>query len=136
MFVINAQDGACPGYYTYNGWVDHIGGSLFFRLPSRILDALKYFGLYKFSSGMGTGPVLTALAFHRCGEVDWEKTVVKDGFVSYDFPTVEVYGLSEETVHEKKRIRGVDGVPTTVTVTRSYDLPYRCIACSLGVDSA
>lgn len=42
---------------------------------------------------------------------------MKDGFVSYKFSTGEVYGLNKESVQAKKRVRGVDGVPTTVTLT-------------------
>lgn len=71
-------------------------GSLLFWLPVKILDALRYFGLYKFACRMGTDPVLTALAFHRCGEVDWSKTAVRDGFVAYDFPTGEVLASAKK----------------------------------------
>lgn len=89
---------------------------MLFRLLSKILVALKNFGLYNFNRRMGTDPVLTALAFHLCREVDWEKTALKECFVSHDFLTGRVYGLSEEAVQGKKRMRGVDGVPTTVTL--------------------
>lgn len=52
MFGINARDRAYLIYYTYITLFDHIGGCLFLRLPTKILDALKYFGLYKFASRM------------------------------------------------------------------------------------
>lgn len=65
---------------------------------------------------MGTDPVLTALAFHRCGEADSYKIAVRDGFVSYDCYTAELYGLSKEVVQERKRVRDEDGIPTTVTL--------------------
>lgn len=40
---------------------------------------------------MRTKPVLTAQAFHWYREVDWERTAVLKGFVSYDVRTEEVY---------------------------------------------
>lgn len=59
-------------------------------------------------SGIGTDPVLTAVVFHRCGELDWEKTAVKEGFVSFDFSTGKFYGLNEESVNCKRRsVRGM-----------------------------
>lgn len=48
--------------------------------------------------------------------MDWEKTTAKNGFVSYEVSTGEVYGLSEEVVQAKKRVRVIDGVPTTATL--------------------
>lgn len=33
---------------------------------------------------------------------------MRDGLVSYDFSTSEVYGLSEETVQSEKCVRDVD----------------------------
>lgn len=47
---------------------------------------------------MGTDTVLTALEFHRYGDIDWGKTAVRHRFVSNDFSTGEVYCLSEELV--------------------------------------
>lgn len=116
MLVLNAKDGASPKYYTYNARFEHIGGSLLFTLLSRIPDSLKYFDLYKITSHMGTDPVLTAPAFHRCGKVDLNKTAVREGLVSYDILTSEIYGLNEKAVQAKKRLRGVDGVSATVTL--------------------
>lgn len=53
---------------------------------------------------MGTDPVLTALVPHRCEEIAWEKTAVKDGFLFYGLPTGEVYRLSKKAVQAKKRV--------------------------------
>lgn len=36
--------------------------------------------------------------------------------MSYDFPTEKVYRPNEEAVQARKRVRGVDGNPTTVTL--------------------
>lgn len=47
---------------------------------------------------MGTDPILTAMTFHRCMEVDREKTDMKDGLVSQDFPTGKVNYVNEESV--------------------------------------
>lgn len=66
---------------------------------------------------MGTDPALTAIVFHRGGEVDWEKTTVKNRFVSYDFSTGEVYGLSEQSVQKRTRVMTVERVPTAVELT-------------------
>lgn len=45
IFVINARNGACPSHYIYNPRFNLIGGNLSSRLPSKILDILKYLGL-------------------------------------------------------------------------------------------
>lgn len=95
MLVVNAMDGGCTSYYTYNRRFNHIGGTRLLRLPTKILNAFQYFGLYKLASRMGTDLAITALSLHRCGKVDWSKTAMKDWFVSYDLPTVEFYGVSE-----------------------------------------
>lgn len=41
-------------------------------------------------SRMGTDPVLAALKFHWCRELDWDETAVKNSFVSSDAPTGKV----------------------------------------------
>lgn len=69
MLVIHARNGARPSYYKYNYRFNTLSGSPLLRLFNKILDVLKYFGLYKFALRMGTGPVLTAVAFHSCREV-------------------------------------------------------------------
>lgn len=58
MPFTNTRNGVCPSYYTYHERLDHIGGSLLFRFPVKILDALKYFGLYMFAHRMGTDPLI------------------------------------------------------------------------------
>lgn len=98
VFVVNAKDEACISYYTHDPRFDHVNGSLLFRLQLKILDALKYLGLYKVARRMGKDPILTILAFHRCSEVEWGKTNLRDGCVFYEFHTHEVYGLKEESV--------------------------------------
>lgn len=113
--VCNVRDGACSSYYTYNRRLDNIGGSLLFRFPRKVLYTLKFFCLYKPARRIATDPVSTALAFHMCGEVDCDKTAVSDGILSYDFPTDEANGHSKEVILAKKRVKGVDGVPMTVT---------------------
>lgn len=67
MFVINDGDGACSSYYTYNTRFDLIGGTFLSRLQSKIFNALKYFGLFKSASRLGTDPFLTTLASQQCG---------------------------------------------------------------------
>lgn len=69
---------ASASYYTHDVRSAHLGGSLLFHLPVKILDAMKYFGLYKFVHRMGTDPVLTAMTLHRCCEGDREETAVCD----------------------------------------------------------
>lgn len=41
---------------------------------------------------------------------------MRDGFVFYDLPNGKVYRLSEVAIQAKKRVRGVNGAPTTVTL--------------------
>lgn len=69
------------------------------------------------NSGIGSDLGLIALVFHWREEVEWDGTTLKDGFVSCDFPTTEMYSLSEEVVQAKKRVRGVVGVPKTPILT-------------------
>lgn len=47
---------------------------------------------------MDTDPVLTVIAFHSCFIVTWEKTAVRDGFVSYDLGMREFYRLEEKSL--------------------------------------
>lgn len=85
-------------------------------LRSKILAALKYFGLYKFAHRIDTDPILTAMASHGCSKVDWKKTAVRDGFVLYDFRTGEAYGLSKEAKASTKRIRSEDGASLSLVL--------------------
>lgn len=75
-----------------------VSGSLLFRFLVKILGALKYFGLYRFSQRMGTDPVMTAMVFHWSSKVDCERTAVCDRFVLYELCTGEVYWLGAESV--------------------------------------
>lgn len=43
---------------------DHVGGSMLFRLPVMIVDALKCFGTYNFAQRTGSDPVLTTVEIH------------------------------------------------------------------------
>lgn len=70
IFITYARDGSCHAYCTYNGRFDHTGCCLLFCLPVRILDALNYFGLYKFTDRIRTNVALVAVAFHGCSEVN------------------------------------------------------------------
>lgn len=124
MLVINAADGSCASYYSRSPRFDHVRGSILFRLPVKILDAIRYFGLYKFARRIGTAPVLAVILFHRCFEVKWEKTVLRDGYVSYDFRTGDVYGIEDETKPASKRIRGDDGANSS-NLLHVVSLPFR-----------
>lgn len=66
---------------------------------------------------MGTDLVLIAMEYHRYGAVDWQETAVEEIFVSYMIPTGKAYGLNEEWLQAKNRVRGFDGVPTMVILT-------------------
>lgn len=116
MFLINAKHGACLICYTHNRWLDRVSDSLLFQLSVKVLDALKYFVLFKFAQSIGADPVSTTIVFHRCAAVDWEKTAAGDGFVSYDFRTCEVYGREEESIPAVKRIRGNDGARSPIVL--------------------
>lgn len=69
MVVMNASDGACHCYYASKSRFDSLSGCPLFHLPDKRLDALKYFGLYKFGLRIGTDPVMTFIGLRRCGEV-------------------------------------------------------------------
>lgn len=100
MFVLNAWDRACPSCYTYKTRFDHMESSFLFKLPSKLFDYLKYFGSYKFFSLMETDPVLRAPVYHPCSEVDWDKLVVREGFMSYKFLCGKVYNFGEKSEQE------------------------------------
>lgn len=52
--------------------------------------------------------------FHLFQEVDRERTVVQDGFVSYDFKKGVVIDSDEETVQACNRLRGGADVPSCI----------------------
>lgn len=116
MFVKNARNGACHSYYPYNFRFDNLIGSLLYRLPGKILDALNYYGIYKFALRRGTDPLSTASEFLRCGEIYWEKTTVRDGFMSYDFRRDKIIGLEAETVQTDHGMRSGDVATTSDTL--------------------
>lgn len=50
MLVVIASDQSTPRYYMLNPRFAYLGarrGRVLFRLSEKILDALKYFGLYR-----------------------------------------------------------------------------------------
>lgn len=47
--------------------------------------------------------MLTVIALNGCMEVSSDKTATKDSFVRYDFTSVDVLGLEEESVQAGKR---------------------------------
>lgn len=102
---------------------------MLFWLPIKILKSLQCLSLYKSAQRIGTDPVLTAMLFHQCSEVDWQKTAVTNGFF-YDFRTGEDYALREESVRVRKCVRGVDSVSTTLT------LPAVSVTFRAGVTGA
>lgn len=53
MFDIMARDSVCRPYYTYNTRLDYIGDYLWFPLPPKNLDTLRYIGLDNFASRLG-----------------------------------------------------------------------------------
>lgn len=91
-------------------------GSLLFCLPVMILDAVKYFGVNRFSQRMRTDPVVTAAVFHRCCKVYWERTAVCDGSGLYDNRFHEVYKLEKESISATKRFRDDEGAPSSIVL--------------------
>lgn len=45
MLINTASNVACASYYRYNIRVDHVGVSLLFRIPLKLLATLKHSGL-------------------------------------------------------------------------------------------
>lgn len=93
MFVVSSKDGPTSRYYKFNHSLGHLCGAVMFLLSNTVLEALKNFGLYRFTLSMGTGLVRTALVIHGCSEVDCTKTALLDGFVSYDFEIGRIFDL-------------------------------------------
>lgn len=91
-----------------------------FLFPAKILDAVVYFELYKITPRMETDPVLTALPFKRCMEVDWDKTATKDAFVHYDLRTTEVFGLDKRPVQIGEHACESGGSTKTVTLVADF----------------
>lgn len=117
MFVVNVREGPTPWHYTLNPRFNNFGEGVLFQFFDQLLDALKYFGLYRFALRVGTDPVRTALAIHQYSEIDWTKIALQDGFVSYDCDSGEVYNLADEVVPAGKRGRGTSVASRYVTLT-------------------
>lgn len=97
-FIVNAKNGACATFYTWNLRFGHVSGGPLFRLLGNILNIFVYFSLYKFALKMKTDSLFTILAVRRCMEVDWEINASKDGFVRYEFSSGLVLGIMKESV--------------------------------------
>lgn len=69
MFVTNPRDRTSHSYYALNTRVDNLSGSILPHLLDNILDALKYFGLFKVAWRTTNDPVLTCTSFSRCEKV-------------------------------------------------------------------
>lgn len=66
---------------------------------------------------MGADTGLTPVALHLCQETDWGgRTVVWDGFVSYDFQSGGIIGRELQTVQNCRWRRGSDDVTTSNTL--------------------
>lgn len=96
---------------------------MLFRLLRTIFDTVNYFDFQAFASIMSTNPVLMAIAFHRCGKIDYRTAAVRSAFMSHYFRTGEVYGFSKDAVQAKKCVRDVDRVPATVTLASVHVTP-------------
>lgn len=83
---------------------------------------------------MSSDPVSKTLLLHRCVEVDCDKTAVRGGFLSYSFPTGEIYGLTEEETQAKKRERGVDEV-TTTEMPAAVSVTFRAVVLRVHLAS-
>lgn len=70
MLVANARVLSTLCYETRNPQCNRLSGGCLFRLSKKILDALKYSGLYWFALPMSTYSARTVLAIHRSFEVD------------------------------------------------------------------
>lgn len=107
LLIINAWGRICPSYYNLNPRFDDLSDAIF-CLTDRILDALRYFRLYKFAMRTGTDPVMTFLAFYLCGKFDWYTTAVRGWFVSYNPESGEVIGLQAESIPASRLVRSSD----------------------------
>lgn len=76
---------------------------------------------------MATDLVIKGRAFHHCVEVDWSKTAVQDGFVSYSFENSELIGLEAITIRANKQVRSSDEMAT------SFSLPVVAVYIRSGV---
>lgn len=106
MLILNAKTGARATHAAGNLSFDYVSAKLLFRLLVLILDTLRSFLWNTFVLKMGTSPVLTALAFKGCIEVDWHKRTTNECFVRYIFTNMEVPGLENESVQIGKRVCG------------------------------
>lgn len=116
MFVINARARAFPRYYTLHADFDSLIRAVLFRSSNKILDALRYIGLFKFAPCMGTDPFLTTLVIHRCTDTDWTKKTLLEGFVSYGSNSGEVFDLKEEIAPATKCACCASVAPTSDTL--------------------
>lgn len=132
MLVINDRDWAYPRYYLLNNPIDTLRRCVLVQLSDKILDACKYLFLYRFALQMGADPAWTVLAAHKCSEIDFTKTALQDGFLSYDIKNGKIPDLEEEDVLAGKHARGTSVISTSVilpavpfcTQVRYYESPW------------
>lgn len=71
IILINAREWDCTSYYSYISRFEYQYGSLLFCIRNKILNELKYFGLYNTALSMSTGTVLTLVAPYYSNKVEW-----------------------------------------------------------------
>lgn len=80
-----------------------------------------------FAPRMGADQFRIALAIRLCAPIDWTKTAIQDGFVSYDFTNGQVLYLEEVVVPAVGPPRGATLTP------RPANLPATHFVYRVGV---
>lgn len=87
-----------------------------FWLSHKTLEALKYFGPYRLAFLTGPDLVRTFLVIHPCSKIDWTKTALQHGFVSYGLENGEVFDFEKEAVPGGKHPRGASVTSMSVNL--------------------
>lgn len=109
MLIANSKNGAWSTYHIVNLRFYNVPVEAPFRFTGYILDFQVYFGLYTVTLHVRTDPVLIALAFKRCREVNWGKPATKEGFHRFGFISRKGLWLEKESVQVGKRSRNSRG---------------------------
>lgn len=128
------HDATCRRSNKPNVCFHSVSGVVLLQYSRTILNSLKYIGLYKFTLCMGSDSVLFATTIHRSTEIDWIKTMVRNGLVPNDFQQGEVFDLEIDTVQAKKRARDVDAAlrsSTSPTILALYQIRMPWLAIEL-----
>lgn len=68
MCLVNANEGPCSRYHTYNRRLVHVRWRLLSGLVKKLVVSLNKVGSYRATLGVVPDPILTAMETEQCAE--------------------------------------------------------------------